>query len=476
MVISSFVFHNLRVKQHISPEDISHPSVITHLPTPPPTPSRQKISHLTKISPQLQYNHIHNHRMLPGKPHNSTDLSRTCVIKNIFGVSNRGPLSPPLPISNDLKLPSPPIPVPVPLQPTPTPQEKDSDAMILQIPIEIYNKNSTTRPLVSPKSDSAEHLVNGFIHNRDLTTPHDEHNINLKKRAQPPSSPLYDQSPKKIPPSSPTHLLTSPKYSFLINNSNSENSAQPVLENGYDPIPQLPNGDVCKSESPDNSEQKETKGVDDIIDPSPPMNTEVPKLEPELRPDKIVCTEFPMVSISLLHPPTQNDQAPADSTLPPITDPSPQPSSPLAPIPPSPPTPVANNTPETPNTEETDPLVARKVKKLSRDRASTATPICQWHECSKLVVTIFHAYISGEDLTITVTDRDSISIVFTRSSVRSFDSWEELLNHACREHAQVEYPTICLWLGCKTHRNTRSRPSLMRHFQVRIVYYSNHIL
>ena len=57
-----------------------------------------------------------------------------------------------------------------------------------------------------------------------------------------------------------------------------------------------------------------------------------------------------------------------------------------------------------------------------------------------------------------------IVILITR--IRSFDEWDELLKHACSKHAVSDYPTICMWLGCKTHRNTRSRPSLMRHFQV----------
>ncbi|KAI6657967.1 AT-rich interactive domain-containing protein 2 [Oopsacas minuta] len=416
---SSFLFYYLRIKQHISVEDISLPSVVSTNSSPYTTPIKIKLNPLAKISPippLMNMNHPYsNNRMLAPKIRSLTDpakptIPRNFVIKNIFNNTNmnknislKQTLSPPLkspPAHPLVQYKQPPLstspPTPSETQKSLEPSKQLNDPMILQIPIEFYQNSPT-----SPELKTVEQ--NGHCNDNYLPPTEQEPSL-LKKRPQPPYSPNSIISPKKPTPNTPP-IVTN--HTDIIQNGDLPVVNGEVYTFNWNEV------DIINSEKKvivDTEKQLTTNDIPDIISPIH-----------EIKASHIENSDYPLISISL---------SSASLKLPEIEQNAQDSVSTQKPLSLTADAPAVNHT-STPVNEEVDsPLSGKKAKKSHKEKQNV-TPTCQWQNCSK-----------------------------------PFDEWDALLKHACNEHAQEDYPTICLWLGCKTHRNTRSRPSLMRHFQV----------
>ena len=362
----SFVFYFLRIKQHISVEDISSPSVITSDPSPYTTPAKLKLNPISKISPiPSLMNHTHaNNKLIPSKLRNTVDpvkpnLPHKFVIKNIFNNANidkesfrKPPYLPPL---NYPPLPNATQPNPVPNSPdthSETPKspipDNHNDAMILQIPIEFYQN-----PPVTPQSNSTEpSLQNGY----DSPTQIDQDPSLLKKRPQPPSSPTSVISPKKHTPNTP------PADTF------NHTDMSPINGNGET---QFVNGEVNNFNWSDvdqiNPEKKEsTKQL------TPPHSLDVLSPINDLKASHIERCEFPLVSISfspqIPKTPEINSNLSAEDSATPQ-----KPLSPSAGV-------SAVDQISTPGEVES-PLGGKKIKKSQKEKPNS-TPTCQWQGCS----------------------------------------------------------------------------------------------
>ena len=369
---SSFVFYYLRIKQHISSEEISNPSIITANANPFTTPSKRKMHPISKISPvpPLMNHAIPNNRILNTKLRTLAESSKSThshnfVIKNIF--NNTKAIPPKAPFSPPLKSPPPHNPVqskhpPFPIQDThteihnPDPTIDHSDPMLLQIPIKLLQKRPNNSP-VSPKQINRSDSTEDFFPEQNGHTENTHETSILKKRPQ-PSSPNCVIS-KKPTPNSPSE--THKQFA---------DSQAPILENGDT---HLVNGEVDKfnwDESADViTSQKEESPIDYSQDNS---NTAVDE-NISKRVSHIENSEFPLVSISLK---TKVETYNTDQN----TEYAPKEISPTVDI-------LANTHTSTASlTDESDTLAGKKLKKSSKEKQQLhSTPTCQWHNCLKLV-------------------------------------------------------------------------------------------
>ena len=358
----SFVFYFLRIKQHITVEDISLPSVITSDSSPFTTPAKLKMNPICKISPVPPLmNHAHsNNKLIPSKLRNSVDpvkpnLPHKFVIKNIFNNANidketfRKP--PFLPLLQTSTQPNPVSTSP----PTETPKspllDNHNDAMILQIPIEFYQT-----PPVTPQSHSTEpYLENG--HNSP--TPIGEDPSILKKRPQPSSSPNFVTSSKK-------HTPNTPPASTNFNHTD----MSPVNGNGDS---HLVNGDANNFDWNNidqiNSEKKEyikqLTSPNNLCDVKSPLN--------DLKASHIERREFPFVSISFSPPVPKSPEINSKVSV----EDSTTPQKPL-----SPPLDVTAVDQISTPAEVDSPLGGKKIRKFQKEKPNS-TPTCQWQGCSR---------------------------------------------------------------------------------------------
>ena len=358
----SFVFYFLRIKQHLSSDEISNPSVITSSPSSFTTPIKHKINPTSKISPLPPFmNHpIPNNRILNSKLRSLTEPSKPThshnfVIKNIFNntkaITPKAAFSPPLkspPLHNPVQSKHPPFPLSDSSAETQnSPPDPTSDPMLLQIPIKLLQKRPNSSPVHPQEETDSDCLFpeqNGYTENTQ------EASI-LKKRPK-PSSPNCLIS-KKTTPNSPTE--THKQFATK--------SDDPILENGDT---HLLNGDVDTFNWDEPAElatsQKDESPIDDnLASSATPVDENFYK-----RVSHIEHSEFPFISISL------RDKVDACSVESQSIDYPPKTVSPTVNVP------AIIETPTTPITEE---LCSKKLKRSSKER--TQIPTCQWHNCQR---------------------------------------------------------------------------------------------